>query len=391
MSGSTTDTERVVMPRFPHVAGWEDRLRPALSVAVVPLAFLTTQPLGLQGHGLLNLILLVVNSLILLISLVPDRLVRPDVRFATILLGIPASAAMLASASTGVAVAFPYFLAGHLGYRYPARRAVPLAVAVSICTAGALAIAQDAGITTWPWAVGLFTGFPVLIGSARRSRVETIRNAHIAVAEAERAAKSEAREQALAERAGIARDIHDVLAHSLSGVNMQLEMADALLERERIPQAREAVNRAQSMAREGLVEARRAVHALREDILPVPQTLSAMLDDPALEVAGTERVLPTAVAQTLVRVLQESITNARRHAPGATVRVRLRYGPSEVDLEIVNGPPPAGTAPGIGDGSGMGLVGMRERAALLHGRVAAEPIVDGPDAGGWRVQVRIPT
>lgn len=107
------------MARLPDVAGWEDRLRPALSVVIVPLAFLTTRPLGLHGHALLNLVLLVVNSLILLSILVPDRLVRPDVRFATILLGIPASAAVLASASLGFAVAFPYVLAGHLGFRYP--------------------------------------------------------------------------------------------------------------------------------------------------------------------------------------------------------------------------------------------------------------------------------
>ena len=191
MSGSTrtTDAEPAETPRVPRTEGWEDRLRPVYSVAIVVLAFLTTQPLGLHGHGMLNIFLLVINSLVLLSSLMPDRLVRPDVRFVTILLGIPASAAMLASASTSVAVAFPYFLAGHIGFRYPARRAVPLAVAVSVCTAGALAIAEDAGIPAWPWAVGLFTGFPMLIGSARRSRVETIRNAHLAVAQAERAAE----------------------------------------------------------------------------------------------------------------------------------------------------------------------------------------------------------
>ncbi|MDG3011753.1 sensor histidine kinase [Rhodococcus sp. D2-41] len=371
-----------------------DGMQPFVSLALIIGSAWTVRPLGLHGFGLVQLILLVINSLVVLQRSIPDRFVPERVRAGTIWIGMLASAAILATASNSIASAFPFFLAGHAGYRYPLRRAVTVGAATALCSVVALLIAAAVGHDAMAWPFGLLTGLPVLAGIARRQRTEALRNARIAVEQTRRASASEAREHALAERARIARDIHDVLAHSLSGVNMQLQLADALIGRDRVVEGRVALGQAQSMVREGLTEARKAVYALRDETLSPAGAIAAMLEtDPAatdLELTGTERAVDTAVAQALVRAVQESLTNARKHAPGATLSVRLGYGDAEVTVEVLNGP---GTQaqPELGrSGGGMGLVGMRERVNLLGGTMESGPVTTGPFAGGWRVWVQIP-
>jgi signal transduction histidine kinase len=245
-----------------------------------------------------------------------------------------------------------------------------------VACAFALWIADHHGVDGWPWAAGLFAGWPVLIGYSRRSRLDALRNAR-------RATDAELREHALAERARIARDIHDVLAHSLSGVNMQLEVADALLDAGRADEARAAVGKAQSLVREGLTETRRAVQTLRQDVLPLVPTMAALVDaDGNFRVEGEAVDLDTPQSQFLVRCAQEALTNARTHAPGAAVDVVLRFAAEQVELSVTNGPAPSPPKPV--DSTGMGLVGMRERAALVGGSVAA-----GPDGRGWTVRATV--
>ncbi|WP_189329573.1 sensor histidine kinase [Actinoplanes ianthinogenes] len=195
----------------------------------------------------------------------------------------------------------------------------------------------------------------------------------------------------LAERARLAREIHDVLAHSLSALSVQLETAAALLERDRTAEAAVLVDRAGTLARDGLTETRRAVSALRGDPLPVPELVGELargygrdLDAPAtFTVDGEPRELDADTGLALFRAAQEALSNVRKHAPGSSVEARLTFAPDAVALSVRNhgpaGPPITGLS------SGYGLIGLRERAELAGGTVRA-----GPDRDGWLVDVRMP-
>lgn len=343
-------------------------LTPYVSAIIVVLSVLTLRPLGLEGEGLLVLVLLIVNSVMLIGRTLPERYLVSRAGLTLFVVGGLASAAILPFASNSFASIFPFFVAGQAGYRFKPAVSLPIAVVISAACSSSLAIAGAHGIGAWPWQAGLGVGLPVLIGYSRRSRVQ--------------AAEAEIRERALAERARIARDIHDVLAHSLSGISMQLEVADALLASDKVEGARESVSRARSLAREGLVEARRAVQALRDDALPLVPTLRDLVADAGtLDVQGSPREPSVERAQFLIRSTQEALTNARKHAPGANVAVALLFTTEAVEVTITNGP---STAPSLDVGSGMGLVGLRERAALVGGTATA-----GPHEGGWQVRVTI--
>ncbi|MFC4913487.1 sensor histidine kinase [Actinomadura gamaensis] len=203
--------------------------------------------------------------------------------------------------------------------------------------------------------------------------------------------RSEANEATLAERSRMAREIHDILAHSLSAQIVHLEGARLLLtrdgDRERIL---ERVERAQRLARTGLEETRRALAALRGEAPPLDEALAELADEfhaatgrPAdLEITGTPHELTTAKTLALVRTAQEALTNVRKHAPGASVRIRLDHSPDAVELTVTD---TGGTEdPIVTTGGGYGLMGMRERAELVGGTLEA-----GPDGKGFRVALRI--
>lgn len=358
--------------RLPALDSLRLSSRPYVAVIAIVAAFATSD----LGNPYI-LALLVVNSALLLASAIPQRFVGPRLSLAGAGVALIASATILAVDGTATATLFPFLIAGHAGWRFKPSVSFPFAIAISVACSAALWLAARNGIDGWPWAAGLFAGWPVLIGYSRRSRYEALRNAR-------RATDAELREHALAERARIARDIHDVLAHSLSGVNMQLEVADALLDAGRTAEARAAMGKAQSLVREGLTETRRAVQTLRQDALPLVPTLAALVgDDASLEVRGTSRDIDTPESQFLIRCAQEALTNARNHAPGAPVTVVLRFGAEDVELSVANGLAPSPTDPI--ESTGMGLIGMRERAALVGGTVTA-----GPDGRGWIVRASVP-
>jgi signal transduction histidine kinase len=229
----------------------------------------------------------------------------------------------------------------------------------------------------------------VLLGLVRRQSADL-------AAEVALARESQAHSAALDERARIAREIHDVLAHSLAALTVQLETADALLESGRTEQAHVSVLRASQLAREGLAETRRAIGALRGETIPLPDLVrmlaGAYETDFAclvtVRIEGVPRDLRPDIGLALYRSAQESITNVRKHAPGAPVTVELHYGSdaSEVGLDVTNGAAPTGDRPLTSTGGGYGLTGLRERAELAGGSVDA-----GPAGDGWRVSVRIPT
>lgn len=386
---------RVTDTRSGTRSGGDQRFQLVLSAIVVAGTWFSLLPLSLHGLDGLVLVLLVINTAFQLarhlpVGAVPHRFDLPLICLWTVF-----AAALLSVRSLGWAAAFAYIVAGHAGYRLPARRALPAAALGGVLCAVGLRLAQAQGVPGWPWLLGLTVALPVFLGMANRSTDEATRSAIDAARSAQRAAESEAREETLAERARISRDIHDVLAHSLSGVSMQLELSEMLLDNGDETRAREAIGNARSMVREGMTEARRAVTALRAQTLPLAQTLQAQFwGSGEVTVVGDSFELSVDAAQTLVRAAQEALTNARRHAPGAPIDVRLEYGDRSVSLQVDNGATPtevAHAAAGTGSaGSGMGLVGMRERAALLGGRVEAGPILEGRLAGGWRIMMTLP-
>jgi len=204
-----------------------------------------------------------------------------------------------------------------------------------------------------------------------------------------RAAQVEA--AALAERGRLARDIHDVLAHSLSALALQLE-ATRLLARNRgaDPEVVDAVEHAHRLAAGGLDEARRAIGALRGDELPGPERLRELAaafaagSDARCEVTvtGDPRPLGAEAALAVYRTAQEALTNARRHSLAERVDVELAYGAGDVTLVVQDHGEPVAAGD---NGAGYGLTGMRERAELLGGRLQA-----GPAADGFRVELWLP-
>ncbi|MCD9195077.1 histidine kinase [Streptomyces albireticuli] len=363
-----------------------------MTVFVIVAAFWTVRPLGPSGQGVAVAVLLLVNSVALAARHLPENRIPPRLALAWPTLGVVAAAALLGVSSTGTGYLFTYFLVGHIGVRLDPRQSLTLAALCGLLCGGVLYFHLGPGHNPLPWTLGLATGAPVLVGILNRSRRRAFDAAIAAAGSAERAARAEARTAVLTERSRIARDVHDVLAHSLAGINMQLELADALIDTGDLDRVREANQKAHSMVKESLKQAQWTVHALREDALPLVETLTAMLDTSghrdALTVAGTVREVPSRVTQNLLRIAQESLTNAARHAPGGAVRAELTFGPASTALRIRNGP--ATRTVSTGAGSGMGLIGMRERVALLEGTITAGPVTEGPDAGGWQVEARIP-
>jgi signal transduction histidine kinase len=206
---------------------------------------------------------------------------------------------------------------------------------------------------------------------------------------AERAAVAE-------ERARIARELHDVIGHEVTVIALQADAAAAALAKapERAAAPIEAIRRS---AAEALAEMRRVVGMLRaaeeEDLRPQPglDDVSELVEQSRAAGARVELTLrppeqPTHASVELAayRLVQEALTNARRHAPGAPVDVRVVGDDGAVLVEVVNSS--AGVVPAPRVGSGFGLVGMRERVRMLGGRLDAGPT----DAGGYALTARLP-
>ncbi|HEY0718456.1 MAG TPA: sensor histidine kinase [Streptosporangiaceae bacterium] len=240
----------------------------------------------------------------------------------------------------------------------------------------------------------------LFLGHFIRTRQEQGEQSAALLARTRQLQAEQSRTEVLNERARIAREIHDVLAHSLGALSIQIQAARAVLtDHQDIERALEVLGAAQRLASDGLTETRRAVHALRADALPLDQELSQAARahrerygaDVAFTVGGTSRALPPEATVALLRTAQEALVNAAKHAPGLRVSIRLDYGDGEICLIVVNdlpgdGPAPGTAAPGLRTlDAGYGLTGMGERLRLLNGT-----LVTGARDGHWVVAAGLP-
>jgi signal transduction histidine kinase len=222
------------------------------------------------------------------------------------------------------------------------------------------------------------------------------------LAQLQDAREGEAAAAALAERGRIAGELHDVLAHSLSALAIQLQGARKLADRETVSVAlRGTIERSAELAKAGLVDARQAVGALRGEPLPTLDELAALVEDfrrdtgsaATLRIDGTSRPLPAEASLALFRGAQEALTNITRYAPGAATAVTVSYQAGRTVLTVEDHLPRTGASPDaetrtdlLADaGGGHGLAAMRERTQRAGGTARA-----GPTADGWLVELEVP-
>jgi signal transduction histidine kinase len=198
------------------------------------------------------------------------------------------------------------------------------------------------------------------------------------------------------ERGRIAREMHDILAHSVTVMVVQAEAAEEMLDRDPT-RARLPMQEIQRAGREALVDLRRTLGILRDPsastLAPQPgisavPALVAEIEEAGLPVdvtmEGERGSLAPGLDLTAYRIVQEALTNTLKHARAQRAKVTIRFTPTALNLEVCDdGRSPTGVRP---DGSGHGLVGMRERAALYGGEVSAGP----GEAGGYRVHANLP-
>jgi signal transduction histidine kinase len=207
-----------------------------------------------------------------------------------------------------------------------------------------------------------------------------------------------ARRAVFDERVRIARELHDVVAHHVSMMGVQAGAARVVLDRDPV-KTREALASIEASSRQAVVELHRLLGFLRQagdpdDLAPQPglgqlHELAASMSGPELtvdvRVEGEERLIGPTVEVSAYRIVQEALTNTLKHAGASHVAVHLRYWPDELEIEVVD------DGRGNGDASsvlgGLGLIGMRERAALHGGQLAAGPAT----GGGFGVRARLPT
>jgi signal transduction histidine kinase len=284
----------------------------------------------------------------------------------------------------------------------------PIEFAVMPITLFLVALRHPRRVTIWVWAsamvlVLLFIGFSVAPGLIAAitvimflgDQIQRRREAQTRLAdETERSQLEAARRTVLEERTRIARELHDVVAHHMSLIAVRAETAPYRLEGVAEPVAEEFAAIANA-SREALTDMRRLLGVLRSESPPLTEPQPGVENLPdlveAANGAGVEVRLdvepglevPPAVGLTAYRIVQEALSNARRHAGGAPVAITLGAEDDRLAVTIVNGP---GTASGEPWGSGQGLAGMRDRAFALGGSLTAIPTSDG----GFVVQAQLP-
>jgi signal transduction histidine kinase len=235
------------------------------------------------------------------------------------------------------------------------------------------------------WLLVILAGSEAMCG--RRERV----------LEARRRRAEQVRRRADEERLRIARELHDVLAHNISMINVQSGVALHLID-EKPEQARIALAAINEASAEALGEVRSVLNALRGNGEQPPRAPTTGLDrldelvanaaaggiDVSLDITGDRRQLPATVDLAAFRIVQEALTNIVRHAGTHAARVEISYGDRDLTVQVDDDGTGQATSNGIGTGSG--IAGMRERASALGGELEAGP----RPSGGFRVRARLP-
>jgi signal transduction histidine kinase len=258
----------------------------------------------------------------------------------------------------------------------------------------------DHGVPSAVFALALACALLVLLAAAEGARLMRQRAAAVA-----HGREQEALRLVGQERLRIARDLHDVVAHSIAVINVQANTALHLMDRQ--PQrARSALTTINDVSKQAMVELRAVVGVLRESGDDPPRSpapslrrldeLVARAAEAGLRVRvnedGEQGRLPVEVDVAAYRIVQEALTNAARHSGDHCALVQLCYRPDEIRIRVDNGGPPADTDAGMtapssrGHERGSGIAGMGERARALGGRLVAEP----RPGGGFRVLATLP-
>lgn len=361
-------------------------------IVVVAIGSANSHPVpSLHGKGLGVTLALAVFAAMLLLAIRDGFPERPLELQVAVIAAMGAAGVAIGglqqTGATGVAAGVAVFMAIA---RLPLRQGLVLGglltaglgVATAIAGSSSSAVAAQVLVTVL---LGIVAEF---LKQSRHSQDQT----ELLLAQLADARDEQARAAALAERGRIAGELHDVLAHSLSGAAIQLQGARKLADREHAsPVLSGAIDRASELVKSGLANARQAVGALRGDPLPTIAQLPGLVEsykadmnlDVTLQIQGQARTLPADPSLALYRGAQEALTNVARHAPGACTTVTLRYEADRTVLCVDNGV--SAEPPREGMGGGRGLDGLRERIDRAGGSLSA-----GPQADGWRVEIEVP-
>ena len=364
-------------------------IRAAISLAGLGAAMwyvATSITVGWSGAPLAALVSVVVAGLSWLVWLAVD---------VTVIQHPALSAASATMAAAGGVLAS----SGHAGLIFVGVGAGGAAIVFDLPVAAALAAAGPAAFVIAAAVRNTLPGplLPValvtlagLVGAAgRREMVQRARQQTLIATARERAEVIRHEAELVGERNRLGRELHDVLAHTLGALSIQLTALDTLVRTGASrDDLRQEIDRGHQLVGEGLDEARQAVRALRDDQTPLDGQLQrlAQQHQAALTVTGTPRPLRAEPSLALYRVAQEALTNASKHAPGAPVAVHLTFDNETVQVTVRNARPDDGARhPLRGRGGGYGLPGMTERVQQAGGQCQA-----GPDGDGWQVTASVP-
>ncbi len=301
-------------------------------------------------------------------------------------------------ASFGFAFAFH-----SLGSQLPRRRSLllglPIVGLLTLFTVSGVAFSES---VTWAsvFLVALAAMAPLMLGREVYEKRRYLSELEERADRLEREREAQAQQAVREERARIARELHDVVAHEMTVMTIQAAAARRVIDA-KPEEVRPALDAIESAGHDALAEMRRLLGLLRRDgtspeFTPQPglRRLDALVDQMReaglavdLEVDGEPSGVPTGVDLNAYRIVQESLTNTLKHGgPQARAVVHVEYGPDFVSVEVADNGRGAAGALSPADGAGHGIVGMRERVAMLDGDFSAGP----RPGGGYRVQARLP-
>src|ERR1700761_7384927 len=375
------------------------RIWPVISMILILISGLIGTPTpALHGEGLVTLL---AGGTIVVLILIEVYFDPQDDRAEFVFISLLgySSIALMTVQPSGTAVLGTYAAVASAVIRLPKKLALAAIIPIIAIVEIGVLVSSSERFLVFSWTAIAYV-FMFVIGHLLRLSEEHQIQAQALLDEEERTRLARNEAAALDERGRIARELHDVLAHSLSALSVELEGARLLaLDRDVDADVIAAIGRAHRHAAAGLDEARAAIKALRGDSVPGPDRIEDLIEDIrasgidcTLEISGKPRRLPSEAALAVFRTAQEALTNVRKHAEEAErVSIRLDYDPDGVQLIVTDsagdgaeprGPQPAALA---GAGAGYAVSGMRERAELIGGRLLA-----GPTEDGFRVELWVP-